>query len=160
MSINIKMGSIFKSEAPVIVNPVNCFGVMGAGLALQFKVRYPYMFSKYKEDCLKGKYEPGKLFLYNSKDMSNSLKPECLRILNFPTKKHWKDDSDIRWIEDGLKTFVDGFYETNNITHVAFPLLGTGKGNLPITKINMLMQQYLSKLPINVELWTYVKGKS
>lgn len=89
----IKQGDIFQSQCQVLTNTINCSGVMGKGLALEFKHRYPKMFQDYKKRCSNGEVRPGEPYLYSN----NSI-----RILNFPTKDRWQDSSKIEWIEKGL----------------------------------------------------------
>ena len=89
-------GNIFNSKCQTIVNPINCVGVMGKGLALEMKNRFPDMFNKYKELCDKNLITIGKLWLYHSNITNQS-------ILNFPTKQHWKHDSQYEFIELGMK---------------------------------------------------------
>lgn len=78
--ISVKTGDIFKSNKDVLVNPINCVGVMGKGVALAFKNKYPDMFLKYKDACSKGKVVPGRLYYYTQNGK--------VKVLNFPTKKH------------------------------------------------------------------------
>ena len=85
-------GTVFNVETEVIVNTVNCFGVMGAGIALEFKLRYPEMFNEYEKMCKEKKYSVGRPRIHTVSDK---------RILNFPTKNHWRAPSKIEWI-DGL----------------------------------------------------------
>lgn len=89
-------GNLFDSKAQVLVNPVNLNGIMGKGLALEFKKRYPEMFERYRELCKKRKFLPGQLWLYKGSDPW---------ILNFPTKISWCDASDLKLIEKGLIKF-------------------------------------------------------
>lgn len=140
-------GNIFNSKAQTIVNTVNCVGVMGKGIALVYKLRYPDMYKQYKDYCDKGLLKPGTLWLY-SNNISSS------KILNFPTKSHWKYPSKVEWIEMGLKKFVDT-YEAKGITSIAFPLLGTHNGGLPIDLIASLMEKYLSGCNIPIEIYNY-----
>lgn len=136
-------GNIFDSAAQTIVNPVNCVGAMGAGLARQFRERYPDMYAKYREHCLSGQLEPGKLMLYKAADHW---------ILNFPTKNDWRDGSDIKYIESGLAKFV-ATYAAKNITSIAFPRIGCGLGGLDWNVVNAIMNQYLQDLPIEVYVY-------
>lgn len=140
-------GNIFNSKAQTVVNTVNCVGVMGKGIALVYKLRYPDMYKQYKNYCDKGLLKPGTLWLYNN-DVSSS------KILNFPTKNHWKYPSKIEWIEMGLKKFVNT-YEAKGITSIAFPLLGTHNGGLPIDLVSSLMEKYLSGCKIPIEIYDY-----
>ncbi len=93
MSIKIISGNIFTSQCQVIVNTVNCVGVMGAGIALECRLRYPEMYDKYIQYCLESKINIGNLWIY---------KTESRWILNFPTKKHWKNPSKIEYLHAGL----------------------------------------------------------
>src|SRR5687767_12603836 len=114
------VGDIFRSPAAVLVNTVNTRGVMGKGLAKDFKALYPEMFRRYQELCENGKLDIGKLFLHRTSGKW---------VLNFPTKRDWRHPSKVEYLEAGLKAFVDG-YARNNITSVAFPQLGCGHGEL------------------------------
>ncbi|SHO80482.1 ADP-ribose 1''-phosphate phophatase related protein [hydrothermal vent metagenome] len=146
--IKIKKGNIFSTKCETIVNTVNCMGVMGAGIAYEFKLRHPDMFKKYKIVCDNNLIDIGKLSIYQV-DSSNYKK-----ILNFPTKKNWKYPSKIEYLEDGLKKFVDTYNE-KNIKSIAFPLLGAGKGGISSEKSLDIMQKYLSKCDIDIEIWYF-----
>ena len=127
-------GDIFKSEAECIVNPVNCIGVMGKGLALKFKKKYNKMFIDYVMRCRKGQVKTGQPYLSKAEDRF---------ILNFPTKQHWRDPSKLEYIEAGLKYFARN-YRTWEITSIAFPKLGCGCGGLDWEKdVKPLMYKYL-----------------
>lgn len=142
--ITYDQGSLFTSSAQALVNTVNTVGVMGKGIALSFKIQYPDMFQAYKAACADGKVRIGSLWLWNA--------PARL-IVNFPTKKHWRNPSQLPWIEDGLKAFVN-LYEAAGITSVAFPPLGCGNGGLDfLTQVQPLMEQYLAPLPIAVTIY-------
>lgn len=136
-------GDIFSSPAQVIVNTVNTVGVMGKGIALEFKTRYPKMFEKYKEACEKKKFQIGKLMLYNEIDHL---------ILLFPTKENWRNPSRIEYIEKGLDKFVKCYAE-KNITSIAFPKLGCGNGELDWKDVKLVMEKYLKSLPIDVYIY-------
>lgn len=137
-------GDIFKSPAKVIVNTVNTVGVMGKGIALEYKNRYPNMFSKYKDLCDKKKLKVGDLMLCNEDDH---------QILLFPTKENWRAKSKIEYIEKGLKSFVN-MYADLGIFSIAFPKLGCGNGGLDWKDVKVLMEKYLQRLPI--EIYIYV----
>ncbi len=132
---------LFESYAQVLVNAVNTVGVMGKGIALEFKRKYPEMFKEYQALCKSGVFDIGQLWLYKS--------PEKW-ILNFPTKRDWRDPSKIEYIEAGLKRFVE-MYEEEDITSISFPRLGSGLGGLNWeNEVQPLMEKYLSPLPLEV----------
>ena len=146
--IILKNGSIFDSTADCLVNPVNCVGVMGKGLALEFKHRFPPMFQLYKNVCTEGKLTPGKVAFWRS-SVDASLPMICL----FPTKNHWRDKSTLSLIETGLHAFVK-YSPKLDIKSVAFPKIGCGLGGLDFQlQVYPLMVQYLSDLPMTVEIY-------
>ncbi len=136
-------GDIFTSPAQVIVNTVNTVGVMGKGIALEFKKRYPQMFEVYKSACEKRKFTIGKLMLVSASDHM---------ILLFPTKENWRYPSKLSYIEQGLKRFCDKYAE-RGITSIAFPKLGCGNGELSWDDVRPLMERYLKSLPIDVYIY-------
>lgn len=136
-------GDIFSSPAQVIVNAVNTVGVMGKGIALAFKNRYPKMFEVYKDACEKKKFQMGKLMLCHA--------PDHL-ILLFPTKENWRNPSKLEYIEKGLDRFVKNYAE-KNISSIAFPKLGCGNGELKWEDVKPLMEKYLKPLPIDVYIY-------
>ena len=139
-------GNIFNTNCQTLVNTVNCIGVMGKGMALECKLRFPEMFIKYKDSCDKKLFKPGYLQIYkNSKPW----------ILNFPTKIHWKDPSKIEYLEKGLKKFQDE-YLNKNISSIAFPLLGASLGGLSEKLVYETMIKYLEPLyNIDIEIYEY-----
>ncbi len=141
--IQYQKGDIFESKAQVIVNTVNCQGVMGKGLALPFKQRYPDMFATYQQECKAGKLRIGHPTLYQK---SNPW------ILNFPTKDTWKANSKVEYLEQGLEYFV-AHYKEAGITSVAFPKLGAQNGKLSWDDVGPLMVKYLSQLDIDVDIY-------
>lgn len=146
--IKLIKGNIFVSDKQTIVNTVNCVGVMGKGVALGFRLRYPEMFLKYQELCKNRLLNIGKLWLYNPAGM------QLPWVLCFPTKIHWKYPSQIEYIEAGLKKFVET-YKMRGITSVAFPLLGTHNGGLDKIEVLNLMYSYLSQCDIDIDIYEY-----
>ena len=135
--VKIERGkTIFESTAQTLVNTINCVGVMGKGLALEFKNRYPAMFDKYKSFCDKGVFKPGVLWIYKADDGK--------WVLNFPTKIDWRNPSKIEYLEEGLKKFVE-IWKEKGITSIAFPLLGCTNGGLDPDVVIPLMEKYLNK---------------
>lgn len=142
-------GDIFESPAQVLVNPVNTVGVMGKGLAYDFKKIYPAMFKQYQQLCERHQFTVGQLWLYKS--------PQKW-ILNFPTKKHWRENSKPEYIEAGLKKFVET-YADKGILSISFPLLGCGYGELDWkSQIHPLMERYLGSLPISTYIHRHPKN--
>lgn len=133
-------GDIFYSPARVLVNPVNTVGAMGNGLAYDFKRFFPAMYESYRELCHDDRFQVGQLLMYRTAHKW---------VLNFPTKRHFRADSQLEYIEDGLKKFARIFAD-QNITSVSFPALGTGSGNLNWDEVRPLMEAYLAPLPISV----------
>lgn len=146
---NIKFiqGNIFNSKCHTIVNTVNCIGVMGKGIALVFKLRYPNMFEQYQEYCKSKLIGIGKLWLYKGEQ-------DAPWVLNFPTKFHWKYPSKIEYLEKGLRKFVET-YKEKGISSIAFPLLGTHNGGLDKQEVLSLMQHYLGLCDIPIEIYEY-----
>ena len=136
-------GDLFSSPAQVLVNTVNTVGVMGKGIALEFKKRYPDMFEEYKSMCDKHNLVIGKLMLWYAADHW---------ILQFPTKEHWRNPSKLEYIEKGLMAFVRK-YADYNISSIAFPKLGCGNGELDWKDVKVLMEKYLKDLPIDVYIY-------
>jgi|JI10StandDraft_1071094.scaffolds.fasta_scaffold292028_1 O-acetyl-ADP-ribose deacetylase (regulator of RNase III) len=145
--LSYKKGNLFTSSAQTIVNTVNCVGIMGAGIALEFKYRYPEMYKKYVELCKNNQIQTGRLWLYN-KDINRKW------VLNFPTKKDWKHPSKLEYLESGLEKFLK-FYKERNITSIAFPLLGAQNGGIDPEQSLTTMKNYLSKCDIPVEIYEY-----
>lgn len=142
--IKVKTGDILKSSAQTLVNTVNCVGVMGKGIALEFKNRFPEMFKDYEQRCARKEVVLGKPYLYKS------LFPPW--ILNFPTKGHWRSVSNLQDIIRGLG-FLINHYKDWGVTSIAVPPLGCGHGQLEWRIVGPTLYRYLSKLEIPVELY-------
>lgn len=145
------LGDIFTSPATVLVNTVNTVGVMGKGIAKDFKAYFPEMFRNYQEACESGELRIGTLQFFRTPHKS---------VLNFPTKRHWRQKSQVEDIERGLQAFV-ARYADFSISSVAFPQLGCGNGELNWeTQVRPLMEKHLSPLPIDVYIHLYDAGTS
>ena len=147
-NITFKKGNIFSSDKQTIVNTINCVGVMGKGVALGFRLRYPEMYEKYKEFCKNKQIAIGKLWLYKQPQEGSQW------VLNFPTKFHWKYPSKMEYLKAGLQKFVDT-YEEKGITSIAFPLLGTHNGGLDKIEVLDMMHSYLEKCLIPIDIYEY-----
>ena len=143
VAIHYIKGDIFHSKAQVLVNTVNCKGIMGKGLALAFKQKYPAMFREYQQDCQTGRLRIGHPTLY---------KKSTPWILNFPTKDHWKGNSKIEYLEKSLAYFAAN-YKKAEITSIAFPKLGTQNGKLSWDEVGPLMVQYLEDLDLDIYIY-------
>jgi O-acetyl-ADP-ribose deacetylase (regulator of RNase III) len=122
--IEYTSGDIFKCGADALVNAVNCVGVMGRGIALQFKHVFPENFKSYEVACKRGEVQPGRMFVYET----GQLTPPRF-IINFPTKRHWRDNSRIEDIEAGLVD-LSLVIRKKGIYSIAIPPLGCGLGGL------------------------------
>ncbi len=127
--IKLTQGDILKADAEALVNTVNCVGVMGRGLALQFKKAFPDNFKQYKTLCDKKELRPGKLSVHHLNSWHN---PQY--VINFPTKRHWKDKSRMEDVEDGLEALVEEVRQ-RGIHSIAIPPLGCGLGGLRWTDV-------------------------
>lgn len=150
--IRIEHSTVFNTNANVIVNAVNCIGVMGTGIALEFKLRYPEMYDDYKIRCDNQELKICTPYIFKYKDEIN--------ILNFPTKQHWKYPSKIEWIDKGLEHIVreiiknKGYYDDVEIKSIAFPKLGCGKGGLSWDDVKSIMEKHLKSLAqIGIEVY-------
>ena len=144
-TIKIVKGNIFTSKVQTLVNTVNTVGIMGAGIALEFRLRYPDMYLQYLKLCKSRKLVIGKLWIYKAGNRW---------ILNFPTKIHWKDDSKIEYLEAGLIKFVETF-KSKGITSIAFPILGSSNGKIPEEESLIIMKKHLCKCDIPIEIYKY-----
>lgn len=142
-------GDIFESGADALVNPVNTVGVMGAGLARQFRVRWPDMFTAYKTACRDGEIKPGKLWVYPTLTHNGR---SARYIVCFPTKKHWRDNTPMEYVVWGLRNLVE-MVEDLGVSSLAVPAVGCGLGGLPWEKVQPVMYEWLGKLNIPVDVY-------
>jgi O-acetyl-ADP-ribose deacetylase (regulator of RNase III) len=127
--IEFKTGDILRADAEALVNTVNCVGIMGRGIALQFKNDFPENFKAYEAACEREEVQPGKMFVFETRTLTN---PKF--IINFPTKRHWKGKSRMEDIDSGLKALVEEI-RTRSIRSIAIPPLGSGLGGLNWTDV-------------------------
>lgn len=138
--IEYKTGDILLEEAEALVNTVNCIGVMGRGIALQFKNAYPENFKAYAQACKKGEVQPGKMFVFATGQLTNPR-----YIINFPTKRHWRGRSRMEDIDSGLKALVEVLRESG-IRSIAVPPLGSGLGGLNWAEVKPRIESVLGAL--------------
>lgn len=142
MSIQIMHGDLLRQEnVDAIVNTVNCVGVMGKGIALQFKNKWPANFAAYKAACDLGQVQTGRMFVFDSGGL---VKPHY--IINFPTKKDWRGKSKIEYIRDGLVDLIAQVRRLN-IRSIAIPPLGCGNGGLEWADVHPLIEDAFAGLP-------------
>ena len=122
--IELKNGDIFGEDVEALVNSVNCVGVMGRGIALQFKNLFPKNFKAYAAACKRGEVKPGRMFVHELAPLANPR-----YVVNFPTKRHWRGKSRIEDIDAGLFDLVRVIKELN-IRSIAIPPLATNLGGL------------------------------
>ncbi len=149
----LKQGDLLSSQVEAIVNTVNTVGVMGKGIALQFKKAFPEMFKSYQRACKAKEVQPGRMFIYERSDMFG---PQY--IINFPTKRHWRNPSRIEDIRDGLKSLADDILRLG-IKSIAIPPLGCGHGGLNWNDVYQMIQETLGKLE-NVKIIVYPPQKA
>ena len=142
--VKVFISDLFESNAQTLVNTVNTVGVMGKGIALEFKKRFPEMYTDYVSRCQKGKVKLGRPYLYKSKH------PPW--ILNFPTKNHWRSVTRLSDLIAGME-YLLGNYEAWGMTSLAVPPLGCGQGQLEWEIVGPTLHHYLDKLQIPVELY-------
>jgi len=145
--IRLGSGNIFESKADALVNTVNTVGVMGKGIALQFKERFPNNYEAYRKACKGHAVEVGSMFVTEVNQIEG---PSW--IINFPTKQHWKGASKYEFIESGLEDLVRLINELG-IKAIAIPPLGAGHGGLEWAKVKPMILEALSDLPIDIELF-------
>jgi O-acetyl-ADP-ribose deacetylase (regulator of RNase III) len=138
----IENGDLFGSPAQTLVNPVNCVGVMGKGLALAFKARYPGMFADYRSLCTEGGLQLGAPRLWPGRPR---------QVVLFPTKDHWRERSPLSAVEQGLDVLVASLAEWD-ISSLAVPALGCGEGGLAWEPVRDLL---VSRLGGTVPTWIF-----
>lgn len=142
--VEVIKGDLFESKAQTLVNTINCVGVMGKGIALEFKKRYPRMYQDYVMRCRRRQVKLGEPYIFRGR--------EYPLILNFPTKGHWRSVSRIEDINRGLE-FLDRHYKEWGITSLAVPSLGCQQGQLDWRVVLPILYQRLSQLDIPSELY-------
>jgi O-acetyl-ADP-ribose deacetylase (regulator of RNase III) len=143
MTIEYKSGDMFDEPSEAIVNTVNCVGVMGKGVALEFKRRWPDNYRAYKRLCDAKKLSPGTMFIFQTGDLLQDNDRKFL--INFPTKLHWKAKSKIEYVEHGLDDLA---YQVRKlgIKSLVLPPLGCGNGGLDWNEVRPLIEDKLSSL--------------
>ncbi|MEM0333704.1 MAG: macro domain-containing protein [Candidatus Aenigmatarchaeota archaeon] len=142
--LSIANGSIFDSSAECLVNPVNCFGVSGRGLALEFKKNFPDNYRAYRKACLKNELKIGHVFIFKTSSKT---------IANFPTKYHWRQNSNLIILKKGLISLRNKVIE-HQIHSIAIPAVGCGLGQLNWNDVFPMIIEFAESVP-NLEIFVY-----
>ena len=140
-------GNLLEDDAQALVNTVNTVGVMGKGIALQFKQRFPANFVAYAQACKLGQVQTGSMFVTEPRELTG---PRW--VVNFPTKQHWRDPSRMEWVVDGLQD-LRSFLVRNTVLSIALPALGAGLGGLPWAMVRGHIETALGALPVDVRVY-------
>lgn len=151
--IEYKNGDILREDVEAIVNTVNCVGIMGRGLALQFKNKFPQNFKEYQLACTNKEVQLGKMFVHQTGQLIN---PKY--IINFPTKGHWKQNSKIEDISNGLDDLIT-IIEKYSIKSIAIPPLGSGLGGLDWNQVKKLIEEKLKNINCTIILFEPLEQK-
>jgi O-acetyl-ADP-ribose deacetylase (regulator of RNase III) len=146
--IQYKNDNLLESEAEALVNTVNTVGIMGKGIALQFKNQYPNNYKLYKQACKLNEVKVGKMFVIEESSLLGGKKT----IINFPTKTDWRKPSEYEYIELGLRDLVEIIKE-RKIKSVAIPPLGAGNGGLDWNRVKILMEKYLKDIDSTIFIY-------
>lgn len=141
-------GDLLSSTAEALVNTVNTVGVMGKGIALQFKNRFPQNYKIYQEACRKGTFKTGQVLVVREGDLLHQK-----TIINFPTKSHWKGDSKYEYISSGLEALKKAIIE-NDIKSIAIPPLGCGNGGLDWDRVKAMIEDALQNVNCDIVVYT------
>lgn len=146
--IEFKTGNLLEADVEALVNTVNTKGVMGKGVALQFKQAFPANYEAYRHACVRGDVDIGRVFIFRTGYLQN---PRW--IINVPTKRDWKQPSRIEYVRRGVEALIDTL-RTYDIKSVAIPPLGAGSGGLDWNSVKSIIIEALHQLP-NVRAWVY-----
>jgi len=141
-------GDLLESKAEALVNTVNTVGIMGKGIALQFKNHFPSNYKRYAQACKEQRVKVGSLLILEDTSLLGGKK----KIINFPTKTDWRKPSEYSYIENGLIE-LSKYIRENSIKSIAIPPLGTGNGGLDWNKVKALIDKYLSDLECDIQIY-------
>ena len=146
MALHFVTGNLLDDKSSALVNTVNYVGVMGKGIALQFKRRFPKYFQYYKALCNEGMIRTGRIDLYSDTESGKTL-------VSFPTKNHWSNPSVLAWIDSGLISLATAI-TTLKIKSIAIPMLGCSNGQLNWTDVRELIVKHLEDIP-DCDIYVY-----
>ncbi|UJW28830.1 macro domain-containing protein [Saccharothrix sp. AJ9571] len=148
-----KMGNLLDDDAEALVNTVNCVGVMGKGIALAFKHRWPAMYASYQEQCRRGLVRPGSVRPWRGE--ARGSRAGIPLIVNVATKDHWRDPSQIEWIDQALPQLVQ-LVHSERIDSIAIPPLGCGLGGLDWAQVQPRIHRALEPALAEVDVRLYL----
>ncbi|MFC1937066.1 macro domain-containing protein [Chloroflexota bacterium] len=149
----IENSDLFESKADALVNPVNSKGVMGRGIAKEFRIRFPECMRPYKDACMHGKLVPGRLMMCHLDAQLDFFEWKTPNIILFPTKDHWRGKSRLEWIDQGL-AYLKDHYQQWGLKSVAMPQIGCGLGGLRWQEdVLPLIEKHLANEPLDVEVY-------
>lgn len=148
----VENSNLFDSNADALINPVNCKGTMGKGIAREFSKRFPECVPPYKQACITGKLTPGVLLYVKLAIQPDFFAMRRPGIILFPTKNHWKDPSRLEWIDQGLH-YLKSNYQLWGIRSVAMPQVGCGLGGLNWELVRPIVEEVFSGEPIEIEVY-------
>jgi O-acetyl-ADP-ribose deacetylase (regulator of RNase III) len=140
-------GNLLEDDAQALVNTVNTVGVMGKGIALQFKQRFPANYAAYAQACKLGQVQTGRMFVTEPGELTG---PRW--VVNFPTKQHWRNPSRMEWVVDGLQD-LRSFLVGNAVQSIALPALGAGLGGLSWAAVRGYIEAALGDLSVDVRVY-------
>ena len=140
-------GNLLEDDAQALVNTVNTVGVMGKGIALQFKQRFPANYAAYAQACKLGQVQTGRMLVTEPGERTG---PRW--VVNFPTKQHWRNPSRMEWVVDGLQD-LRSFLVSNAVQSIALPALGVGLGGLPWAAVRGHIEVALDDLAVDVRVY-------
>ena len=146
--ISYKQGNLFDAEVEALVNTVNTVGVMGKGIALQFKKKIPNNYKIYRAACKNKELTTGQVFVVEEGNLLNKK-----YIINFPTKTHWRSPSKYEYITSGLKALKEAIQE-HQIKSIAIPPLGCGNGGLEWEKVKIMIEESLSDSDCDIQVYS------
>lgn len=150
--------NLLKSAADALVNPVNCAGVMGKGLAKEFKKVFPECFPPYEQACKRRQLVPGKLMLVRTIVQPDLFRLKRPAIVLFPTKLHWKDKSKLIWIEEGLLQLRKSYREWQLVS-IAMPQIGCGLGGLNWDDVMKLIEKVFREEELELLVYLHSNEK-
>jgi len=152
-----RRGDLLRDDAEALINTVNCVGVMGKGLALSFKQTYPAMFRAYQFNCFRHQVHPGRMDVHelSATERWSPAPGQPRLIVNFPTKLHWRNPSQLGWVHSGLHDLAK-LCRDQQLSSIALPPLGCGLGGLDWPTVHTLIKNVLVPAVPDTEVRLYL----